>query len=69
MFTDFCVEFIFGFVFCKRRGKEMVESERRFLIIGGSFKYGGNESKLVVRGWDDGDIGSVERGRVDLDVV
>lgn len=66
MFTDFCIQFISGFVFCKRREKEMTEREREegrseFLITGGSFKYGDNGSKLA-DGWEDGHTRNAERG-------
>ena len=38
MFTDFCVQFISGFVFCKRREKETAERHRDRERSGGIFK-------------------------------
>lgn len=71
MFTDFCVQFISGFVFCKRGEKEMAERETErwrdrerdrerggFLTTGGCFIYGGK----AVSWQPDGKMGT-ERSR------
>lgn len=74
MFTDFCVQFISGFVFCKRRGKEIVGAgwgREREGDVGGGAVVVNNRRKLHVwwrrralaARWEGVNNGDTETGR------